>query len=82
MSKKSQVDLSRLPPCHDSLIGPLERVNHRIAGYCHGINSIGDAPKPSNSGQGWVIGNKGILKPIWSKGPILPFSLVDLLEKT
>ena len=53
-----------------------------MAGQCRTTNSIWEALKPSNSGQGWVIGDQGILELIWSKRPIFPTSLVDLIEKT
>lgn len=82
LSKKSKVDLSRITPCRDSLIPHLERVNHRMAGYRHAADAMWEAPKPTDNGQGWVIGEQGILEPIWSIGAILPPSLVDLLDET
>ena len=30
---KSKVEVARLPPCRDSLISHIERVNHRLANY-------------------------------------------------
>ena len=82
LSRKSRVDLSRIPPYHDSLIPHLERVNHRMAGYLRAADAIWEAPKPNGNGQGWVIGDQGILEPVWSIGPILPSSLVDILDET
>ena len=82
LSKKSKVDLSRILPCHDSLIPHLERVNHCMAGYRRAANAIWGAPKPNDGGQGWVIGDQGILEPIWSIGLILPPSLIDLVDET
>ncbi len=35
-----------------------------------------------SSGQGWEKTTEGILEPVWSCGPILPPSLIDLLETT
>ena len=36
--------------------------------------------KPHDEGQGWTRTDEGLLKSVWSCGPILPTSLVDLLE--
>lgn len=80
ISRKSKVDLSRIPPCQDSLIPHLERVNHRMAGYRRAAEAIWEAPMPHARGQGWEVGSNNILEPVWSRGPILPPSLVDLLE--
>ena len=33
-------------------------------------------------GEGWVKSPDGILEPLWSHAPVLPPSLVDLLEQT
>ena len=38
-------------------------------------------PKPYDTGQGWKKTEQGILEPVWSIGPIVPPSLIDLLEK-
>lgn len=85
ISRKSNIDLSRIPPCQYSLIPHLERVNHRVAGYRRAAETISEAPKPQSNGQGWEIvyggpRDVGVLEPVWSKGPILPPSLVDILE--
>ena len=39
-------------------------------------------PNPYDPGQGWEKTEEGILEPVWSRGPMVPPSLVDLLEKT
>lgn len=81
ISHKSKVDLSRIPPCQDSLIPHLQRVNYRVAGYRRAGEPFWDAPEPSTQDQGWENGQNGLLEPVWSKGPILPPSLADLLEE-
>ena len=40
------------------------------------------APKPYDPGQGCEKTADGILEPVWSRGPVLPPSLIDLLENT
>ena len=80
LSRKSKVDLSRIPPCQDSLVPHIQRVNHRVAGYKRAHQAIIESPKPYDDGQGWVKTDQEGLHAIWSKGPILPKSLVDLLE--
>ena len=34
---------------------------------------------PTPSGRPWL--EQGLLEPLWSRGPILPLSMVDILEK-
>ena len=79
---KSKVDLSQLPPCRDNLVPHISRVNHRLACYKRADKPIFWCPKPYDPGQGWEKTKEGILEPVWSCGPILPPSLIDLLEKT
>ena len=71
-----------LPPCRDNLVPHIERVNHRLANYKRADKPLFWRPKPYDPGQGWEKTEEGILEPVWSCGPILPPSLIDLLEKT
>lgn len=82
LTTKSKVDLSRLPPCRDSLVPHIGRVNHRLACYKRADQPICENPKPYDPHQGWEKTDQGILEPVWSCGPILPPSLVDLLPET
>ena len=74
---KSKVDLARLPPCHSALKPHARRVNYRVALYKRADEPILENPKPYDEGQGWMKTDEGVLKPVWSCGPILPTSLVD-----
>ena len=82
LTSKSRVDLSRLPPCRDSLVPHIGRVNYRLANYKRAHKSIFWRPNPYDPGQGWEKTEEGILEPVWSSGLVLPPSLVDLLQKT
>lgn len=82
LTTKSKVDLSRLPPCRDNLVPHIARVNYRVANYKRANVPIFWCPKPYDLGQGWLKTEEGILEPVWSCGPILPPTLVDLLEET
>ena len=82
LTKQSKVDLSRIPPCQNSLIPHIQRVNHRVAGYKRAHQAIVESPTPFADGQGWERSDQDGLQPIWSKGPVLPTTLVDLLEPT
>lgn len=82
LTTKSKVDLSRLPPCRDNLVPHIGRVNHRLAHYKRADKTIFWCPKPYDPGQGWEKTEEGILEPVWSCGPILPPSLIDLLQNT
>ena len=81
LSKKSKVDLSRIPPCTNSLIPHIQCVNHRMCCYKKAHVPIFSKPKPDDNNQGWEKNDNGFLEPIWSNGNILPPSLIDLLEK-
>uniref|UniRef100_UPI00358EE7FF uncharacterized protein n=1 Tax=Myxine glutinosa TaxID=7769 RepID=UPI00358EE7FF len=79
LTSKSKVDLARLPPCHSALKPHVQRVNHRVALYKRADEAILEKPKPYDEGQGWMR-TDGVLKSVWSCGPVLPTSLVDLLD--
>lgn len=76
MTTKAKIDLSRLPPCRANLTPHIQRVNHRLAHYKRANQVTFWSPKPYDPEQGW----EGLLEPTWSNGPVLPFSLVDLVE--
>ena len=80
LTAKSKVDLSRIPPCSDSLLPHIQRVNYRVACYKRANEPFFWKPKPYDVGQGWEKSEKGVLEPVWSCGLILPPSLIDLLE--
>ncbi|XP_074613755.1 uncharacterized protein LOC141873608 [Acropora palmata] len=75
LTAKTKVDLSRLPPCRDNLVPHIQMVNH-----CLACQAIFWRPRPHEPGQGWQKNESGSLEPIWSSSPILPPSLVDLIE--
>ena len=82
LTSKSRVDLARLPPCRNALVPHIQRVNHRVSLYKRAHECIIESPKPYDEGQGWTKTDDGLLEPLWSRGPVLPQSLVDLLERT
>lgn len=82
MSTKSKIDLSRLPPCKANLVPHIQRVNHRLAIYKRAHIPVFWRPNPYDSGQGWEKTDEGFLEPIWSSDPILPPSLIELIEST
>ena len=79
LSVKSRVDLVRLPPCLDSLVPHIQRVNYRVACYKLAAVHVSVHPKPYE-GQGWVKTDEGFMEPVWSRTAVLPDSLVDLLD--
>ena len=79
---KSRVDLSRLPPCKNTFIPHIYRVNRRTAQYKRASDAIFESPKPFDLCQDWEKTEKNNLKPIWSCRPILPSALIDVIEKT
>ena len=82
LNSRSKVDFSRLPPCRSNLIPHVQRVNHRVALYKRADQPNFFTPKPFEAEQGWEKNDDGLLEPVWSCGPILPMSLIDILEQT
>ena len=82
LSSKSEVDLARLPPARYNLLLHIWRVNHRLATYKRDDQTIFVFPKPHEDEQGRKKTGDGSLVPLWSCGPILPPSLVDLIPDT
>ena len=54
-------------------------MNYRVTCYKRAAEPIFWRPKSYDDGQGWQKTEGGILEPVWSCGPILPLSLIDLL---
>jgi len=48
--------------------------------YKRADQAILQTPKPYDDGQGWRRTTEGVLEPVWSCGPVLPTSLVDILH--
>ena len=71
--------MSKIPPCRDSLIPHLQRVNHRLASIRRALDPIWEHPKPHDQDAGWKIGEEDTLQPVWCLGPILPQTLIDIL---
>jgi len=80
LSMKSRVDLSKLPPCADSLLPHIQRMNHRVRIFKMASVPIYESPKPYEENKGWMKNETGQLEPVWSISPCLPTSLVDLYD--
>ena len=78
ITSKSKMELSRLPLCADSHAQHVDRINHRVALLKWSRKPFYLIPKPYN-GQEWII-QGGLLEPMWFRGPILPPSLIDVLN--
>ena len=74
---QSKIELSHLPPCRDSLIPHVDMVNYRVGEWKHAPVPMYELPKPEDD-HGWKRMD-GFLELVWSRCPILPPSLVDLL---
>lgn len=82
LDSKSKVDLERLPPPKVSLIPHVQRANYRVAFYKRADEAILESPKPYDPGMGWEkTGEEEVLEPVWTIGPILPPSLVEVLAQ-
>ncbi|KAG1674363.1 hypothetical protein GQR58_015101 [Nymphon striatum] len=63
---------------HDPSTAHISRVNHRLAIYKRADIPIFWSPKPYDPEQGW----EEMMRPVWSCGPVLPPTMIDLVEKT
>ena len=81
LTELSKIDLSKLPPCRDSLIQHVKRVNYRLANYKKSKDPIFWRPNPTD-GHGWQKNENGIMEPLWCASPVLPQTLIDLVEPT
>jgi len=81
LTMKSKVELSKLPPCQDNLCQHIRRVNHRLGILKNAHTPVIEHPEPHDEGQGWTKKNE-VLEPLWAEGPILPPTLVDLVENS
>ena len=79
MLKSAKVDLSRMPPCLRCLIPHIKRVNFRVAQWKQSHVPFVELPSPVE--HGWEK-DDDILQPVWSEGPILPDSLLDLVARS
>jgi len=48
--------------------------------YNRADEPILEKPKPYDDEQGWIRTDDLVLEPVWSCDPVLPNSLVDLLD--
>ena len=78
LNSKSKVDLARLPPCKKSLHPHIRRANYRAALWKRSHIPIFE--HPSATGHGWMVNDDGHMEPHWSDGPVLPPSLIDILQ--
>ena len=79
---KSKIDLSKLPPAEENLKPHIYPVNHRVATYKMASEPIYWTPEPLEENQEWVKNDNGVQEPMWSLWPVLPQSLMDILETT
>ncbi len=82
LDSKSKVDLECLPPPKVCLIPHVQRANYRVACYKRADEAIIESPKPYDPGMGWEkTGVEELLEPVWTIGPFLPPSLVEVLAQ-
>ena len=80
LDNNSKVDSARLPPCQDSLVPHTNRVNHRVACFKKANFPIFERPKPYDEHQGWSLDEHWVLESLWTRGSVLPQTLIDLLD--
>ena len=82
LDSKSKVDLERLPPPKVCLTSHVHCANFRVACYKRADQPIFERPNPYDECMGWEkTMDEGLLEPVWTIGPILPPSLVEVLAQ-
>ena len=79
LDMKKSVDLSTLPPCSDTLIQHIKRVNLQLGVWRNALVSFQDIPTAAE--HGWVMVDD-LYEPNWCEKNILPVELVELLDDT
>ena len=79
LTRKSRLDLYKLPPCKNSLLPDVKRKNFQLNRLKQSHVPIPDIPSPSPD-HGWIITEGGLLEPQWSAGDILPQSVIDVMQ--
>ena len=79
LTTRSKVDLSRLPPRGDSFFTYIQGGNHHLACWKCAALPILDPPKVFED-QRWETSKEGYIEPLWSKVPVLPIFLVEILD--
>ena len=79
LSIRSQADLCRMPPCQDNLVQHIRRANYRLCVLKNAQTPILEHPDNYEERYGWVRKNN-VLEPLWVEGPILPETLICLIE--
>ena len=69
------VDISLLPPCHESLRMHIRRANYQTLIW---KKSRRPNTKAGPDGHGWTIDNKGQLEIFWTAGNLMPQELADV----
>ena len=72
LSTDSKVDLARVPPCRDSLLPHVHRVNYRVSCYKKAHILIFERPKPYDEDQEWARGEANMIETLWTNGSIPP----------
>lgn len=80
LNASSKVDMAKLPPCRDSLIPHVLRVNFRVCQWKMAQSAMIEVPPATENG--WMYGESGTLEPVWTVGEMLPSSVEDIVEDT
>ena len=80
LNQYSKVDFTILPPCKDSLLPHVQRVNYSLGCYKKANIQTFESPMSYEKNQGWVLGENNNIEPLSMRGSILPQSVADLLE--
>jgi hypothetical protein len=78
IKSKAKINFAKLPPCKDSLVRHIQRVNLRVGQWKHAHIPIPEIPPPID--HGWEISGD-FLQPVWSQKEVLPSSLVNILAE-
>ena len=78
ITNNTNVGISNMLPCSDSMREHVLRVNYQVAIWKRAHVTKPDVPNPS-TGHGWIL-KDNILEPLWTSGNILPQQMIDSLD--
>ena len=76
---KTKVNFHSMPPCRNSLLPHIKRVNYQASRIKKSHITFPDIPDPDRV-HGWVKVD-GKLEPLWTDGDILPSHIIDLMSE-
>ena len=74
---RQTTDVTKLPPCHDSVVLHIKRANYQTAVWKRALMREMNAPSPH--GNGWIV-NRNDITISWMSQPYAPPQVLDIVK--